>query len=185
MFHRWYSSNVPVGFSSVSLSFIYSGVPQGEGEAAAPRHSQQRSDASHHHPAALVPGLSDKIALPAKERCHYDHTGIILWIALLECLLGVPENITNIQKDLRTNKEHEGRVNLTGFLLFFFSEVLAWVLWESKPSCHSYPDSMEVFTEEATARGRGWREDVQYPAWTGQVYIQYQSTVTAHNVGTE
>lgn len=128
MFHRWYSANVPVGFSIVSLSFIYSGVPQGEGEAAAPRHSQQRSDASHHHPAALVPGLSDKIALPAKERCHYDYTGIItnikdsyiLWIALLECLLGVPANITNIQKDLRI-KNMKVELIWQDFFFSFFS----------------------------------------------------------------
>lgn len=63
--------------SLVGLSFIYSGVPQGKGAAAPPRQIQQRSDASHHCPAALVPCFSVKDALPAKERCHNAYTGTI------------------------------------------------------------------------------------------------------------
>lgn len=55
----------------------YSGVPQGEGEAAALWHSYQGSDASHHHPAAVVPHLFDKVALSAKTWCNYDSTGTL------------------------------------------------------------------------------------------------------------
>lgn len=56
----------------------YSGVSQGEGEAAASWHSYQRSDASHRHPAAVVPHLFDKVALSAKTWCNYDYTGTLL-----------------------------------------------------------------------------------------------------------
>lgn len=71
--------------SCVWLSFICSGVPQGEGEETTPRHSPQRSDASHRHPAALVPHLSDQVTLPAEKRCHHDYTGTI-YIYLINCL---------------------------------------------------------------------------------------------------
>ena len=70
-------NHLVVFFMHVSFSFIFQGVPQGEGEATASRCSKQRSDASHYHPAALVPCLSDKVALSTKERCIYDHTGAV------------------------------------------------------------------------------------------------------------
>lgn len=64
-------------FSFAYITFCHSGVSQGEGKATASRCSQQRSNASHHHPAALVPGLFVKDALFAKEGCSYAYTGAI------------------------------------------------------------------------------------------------------------
>lgn len=61
----------------VYASLSCSGVSQGEGETIAPRQSQQGSDATHNHPAALVPFLSSKVALSAQERCNYDYTGTV------------------------------------------------------------------------------------------------------------
>jgi len=56
--------------------FLLPGVPEGERETAAPRHTQQGSDAAHHHPTALVPRLPHTDALPAQERCSHADTGI-------------------------------------------------------------------------------------------------------------
>lgn len=67
----------PMLVSFAHMPFLQSGVSQGEGEAAAPRCSQQRSNASHYHPSALVPSLFVKAALLAKERCSFINTGNI------------------------------------------------------------------------------------------------------------
>lgn len=68
--------------SYAHVPFFQSGVSQGEGKAAAPRCSQQRSDASHYHPSALVPSLFVKAALPAKEGCGFFNTGTIYSLQL-------------------------------------------------------------------------------------------------------
>lgn len=64
-------------YKRVMCFLSYLGVPQGEGEAAASWHSYQRSHASHHHPAAVVPFLLDTVALSAKTRRNYDYTGTV------------------------------------------------------------------------------------------------------------
>lgn len=61
----------------IICALSYSGVPQGEGEAAALWRSYQGSDASHHHSAAVVPHLFDKVALSPKTWCNYDYTGTL------------------------------------------------------------------------------------------------------------
>lgn len=63
--------------SFARMPFFQSGVSQGEGKAAAPRCSQQGSDALHCHPPALVPSLFVKAALLAKEGCSLFNTGNI------------------------------------------------------------------------------------------------------------
>ena len=52
------------------------GVSEGEPETATSRDSQQGSDALRRHPAALVPLLPYKDALPEQERRSPAHTGI-------------------------------------------------------------------------------------------------------------
>lgn len=71
------ANNINMLLSFAYITFCHLGVSQGEGKATAPRCSQQRSNASHHHPAALVPGLFVEAALFAKEGCRYAYTGAV------------------------------------------------------------------------------------------------------------
>lgn len=73
--------------NGVFIFFLPPGVSEGERETATPWCAQQGSDASHHHPAALVPLLPDKDTLPAQERRRHAHTGMqarrATWVAHL------------------------------------------------------------------------------------------------------
>ena len=57
-------------------SFLPPGLSEGEPKTATPRDPQQGSDALRRHPAALVPMLPYKDALPEQERRSPAHTGI-------------------------------------------------------------------------------------------------------------